>query len=71
MINAFLGQRYLKDGVVPTTNELTFLRYSESDSGEERCERHPDGQLLCYLPAPILKDVSSMCFSFFPFHHLI
>ncbi|XP_073315343.1 probable transmembrane GTPase FZO-like, chloroplastic [Primulina huaijiensis] len=57
VINAFLGQRYLKDGVVPTTNELTFLRYSESDSGEERCERHPDGQLLCYLSAPILKDM--------------
>lgn len=29
------------------------------DSGEEqRCERHPDGQYICYLPAPILKEVS-------------
>ncbi|KZV32417.1 hypothetical protein F511_03700 [Dorcoceras hygrometricum] len=57
VINALLGQRYLKDGVVPTTNELTFLRYSELDSGAERCERHPDGQLMCYLPAPLLKDM--------------
>lgn len=59
VINALLGRRYLKDGVVPTTNEITFLRYSKLSSGEEqRCERHPDGQYICYLPAPILKDVS-------------
>uniref|UniRef100_A0A2N9H0U6 G domain-containing protein n=1 Tax=Fagus sylvatica TaxID=28930 RepID=A0A2N9H0U6_FAGSY len=57
-INALLGRRYLKEGVVPTTNEITFLRYSELDSGEEqRCERHPDGQYICYLPAPILKEM--------------
>ncbi|ONH93596.1 hypothetical protein PRUPE_8G241300 [Prunus persica] len=58
VINALLGSRYLKEGVVPTTNEITFLRYSEMDSGEEqRCERHPDGQYICYLPAPILKEM--------------
>ncbi|XP_050267089.1 probable transmembrane GTPase FZO-like, chloroplastic [Quercus robur] len=57
-INALLGRRYLKEGVVPTTNEITFLRYSELDSsGEQRCERHPDGQYICYLPAPILKEM--------------
>lgn len=56
MINAFLGQRYLKDGVVPTTNEITFLRYSEEEFSE-RCERHPDGQYICYIPAPILKEM--------------
>ncbi|KAK6141402.1 hypothetical protein DH2020_024850 [Rehmannia glutinosa] len=57
VINAFLGQRYLKDGVVPTTNEITFLRYSESKFSEQRCERHPDGQYICYIPAPILKEM--------------
>ncbi|XP_062144276.1 probable transmembrane GTPase FZO-like, chloroplastic isoform X1 [Alnus glutinosa] len=58
VINALLGRRYLKEGVVPTTNEITFLRYTESDSGgEQRCERHPDGQYMCYLPAPILKEM--------------
>ncbi|KAF8019869.1 hypothetical protein BT93_G0532 [Corymbia citriodora subsp. variegata] len=57
-INALLGKRYLKEGVVPTTNEITFLRYSESDSDEkQRCERHPDGQYICYIPAPILKEM--------------
>lgn len=59
VINALLGSRYLKEGVVPTTNEITFLRYSELVSDEiQRCERHPDGQYICYLPAPILKDMN-------------
>ncbi|KAI3760094.1 hypothetical protein L1987_50484 [Smallanthus sonchifolius] len=57
-INALLGRKYLKDGVIPTTNEITFLRYSELDSNEQqRCERHPDGQYICYLPAPILENM--------------
>lgn len=59
VINALLGKRYLKEGVVPTTNEITFLCYSELESGEQqRCERHPDGQYICYIPAPILKDMN-------------
>ncbi|XP_057484271.1 probable transmembrane GTPase FZO-like, chloroplastic isoform X1 [Actinidia eriantha] len=58
VINALLGKKYLKDGVVPTTNEITFLRFSELESGEQqRCERHPDGQYICFLPAPILKEM--------------
>ncbi|CAM8923161.1 unnamed protein product [Rhodiola kirilowii] len=59
VINALLGNRYMKEGVVPTTNEITFLKYSELDSGEQqRCERHPDGQYICYLPATILKELN-------------
>ncbi|KAK4762897.1 hypothetical protein SAY86_008665 [Trapa natans] len=58
-INALLGESYLKEGVVPTTNEITFLRYSDLASDEiQRCERHPDGQYVCYLPAPILKEIT-------------
>ncbi|KAH0638045.1 hypothetical protein KY285_037735 [Solanum tuberosum] len=55
-INALLGKKYLKDGVVPTTNEITFLRYSDVDESQ-RCERHPDGQYVCYLPVPILEEM--------------
>ncbi|EEF41711.1 conserved hypothetical protein [Ricinus communis] len=59
VINALLGERYLKEGVVPTTNEITFLRYSQYNSEEpQRCERHPDGQYVCYLPAPILNEMN-------------
>lgn len=46
----------MKDGVVPTTNEITFLRYSDVDESQ-RCERHPDGQYVCYLPAPVLEEM--------------
>ena len=39
-INALLGRSYFKEGAVPTTNESTFLCYSELDSsGEQRCEK--------------------------------
>lgn len=58
VINALLGRKYLMDGVVPTTNEITLLSYSETDSEQERCERHPDGQYICYLSAPILKEMN-------------
>ncbi|KAK9139747.1 hypothetical protein Scep_009428 [Stephania cephalantha] len=59
VINALLGTRYLREGVVPTTNEITLLRYSEMDNNEmQRCERHPDGQFICYLPSPILKEMN-------------
>lgn len=46
----------MKDGVVPTTNEITFLCYSDVDESQ-RCERHPDGQYVCYLPAPVLEEM--------------
>ncbi|KAL1329623.1 hypothetical protein HN51_046798 [Arachis hypogaea] len=58
VINALLGERYLKEGVVPTTNEITFLRYTDMDIEQQRCERHPDGQFICYLAAPILKEMT-------------
>ncbi|KAJ4804839.1 tRNA modification GTPase MnmE [Rhynchospora pubera] len=59
VINALLGRRYLKDGVVPTTNEITLLCYSDIGSIEqERCERHPDGQFICYISVPMLKEMN-------------
>ncbi|KAJ6405619.1 hypothetical protein OIU84_013556 [Salix udensis] len=52
-------KRYLNEGVVPTTNDITFICYSKGDSEEQqRHERHPDGQYICYLPAPILKEMN-------------
>ncbi|ONK67439.1 uncharacterized protein A4U43_C05F50 [Asparagus officinalis] len=59
VINALLGRRYLKEGVIPTTNEITLLCYSEKDFDEqERCQRRPDGQFICYLSSPILKNMN-------------
>ncbi|KAL6583066.1 hypothetical protein OROMI_005144 [Orobanche minor] len=34
VINVLLGQRYLKDGVVSTTNEITFLWSAVSEFSE-------------------------------------
>ncbi|GLJ40212.1 hypothetical protein SUGI_0825090 [Cryptomeria japonica] len=59
LINALLGKRYMKEGVVPTTNEISVLCYSgEGNDEKERCERHPDGHFIRYLPASILKQMS-------------
>ncbi|XP_042392617.1 probable transmembrane GTPase FZO-like, chloroplastic isoform X3 [Zingiber officinale] len=59
VINALLGRRYLKEGVVPTTNEITLLLHSETESANHsHCERNPDGQFICYLSSPILKQMN-------------
>ncbi|KAG0591753.1 hypothetical protein KC19_1G199300 [Ceratodon purpureus] len=59
IINALLGKRFLKEGVLPTTNEITLLRHA-NDGGntEEREERHPDGHFLRFLPASLLKQMN-------------
>ena len=37
---------------------MTGFAALRSGSGEtQHCERHPDGQYICYLPAKILKEV--------------
>ncbi|XP_024533529.1 probable transmembrane GTPase FZO-like, chloroplastic [Selaginella moellendorffii] len=57
VINALLGDRFLKQGVLPTTNEITLLKYSD-ESYEERPARHPDGHLMRYLSAGLLKQMN-------------
>lgn len=58
VINAMLGKRYMKEGVIPTTNEITLLCYSgEGYDDEERSEKHPDGHFIRYLPASLLKQI--------------
>ncbi|KAL9236019.1 hypothetical protein vseg_010733 [Gypsophila vaccaria] len=57
-INALLGGKFLKDGVIPTTNEITFLRYTEVDTKQqESSERHLDGRYVRYLPSQILQKM--------------
>lgn len=58
VINALLGKKYLKEGVLPTTNEITLLRHNgDGKEAKERSERHPDGHFMQYLGAPLLKQV--------------
>ncbi|KAL3690587.1 hypothetical protein R1sor_016896 [Riccia sorocarpa] len=59
VINALLGERFLKEGVLPTTNEITVLRHSgEGREGGERSEKHPDGHFLRFLPTELLKQMN-------------
>ncbi|KAJ7553323.1 hypothetical protein O6H91_06G093200 [Diphasiastrum complanatum] len=59
LINALLGDRFLKEGVLPTTNEITLLKHSrDSATGEERFERHPDGHFMRYLSVELLKQIN-------------
>eukprot|EP00253_Pinus_taeda_P009840 PITA_09840 len=52
-----LGKRYMQEGVIPTTNEITLLCYSgEGYDDEEHSEKHPDGHFIRYLPASLLKQ---------------
>jgi small GTP-binding protein len=53
-INALLGQALLKEGVTPTTTQITILQFGE------KVDRQPldQNQSLLSLPADILKEIS-------------
>lgn len=53
IINAMLGSRFLADGILPTTNEISVLRHSED--GEARFEQQNDGLYVRHLPAELLR----------------
>lgn len=53
-INAFLGERLLKEGVIPTTTQINVLHYGSNP------DRHisADNLHILTLPAPILQEIS-------------
>ncbi len=53
LINALLGERYLAEGVTPTTAEINILRYGEK--GQQRVER---GIRIVSYPAPFLQEIN-------------
>eukprot|EP00249_Psilotum_nudum_P024869 c29312_g2_i1 orf=312-3491(+) len=59
VINALLGMKFLKEGVLPTTNEITVLKFTgNGHGGKEQYERHPNGHLVCYLPSILLEQMN-------------
>lgn len=56
VINALLGRKFLKEGVLPTTNEISILRYC--DPGQERLVQQSDGLFVRYLPAQLLNELN-------------
>ena len=54
VINAVLGDKFLAEGILPTTNEITVLRYGES----KRRVQSEDGFYNQDIPVDLLKQVS-------------
>ena len=54
MINAMLGQKALKEGILPTTNEITVLKFGD----EPRTEQSKDGFYTQLIPADLLREVN-------------
>lgn len=54
VINAMLGDKFVAEGILPTTNEIAMLRYGARKSREQT----EDGFFNVDLPAELLKQVS-------------
>lgn len=55
-LNAMLGKKYLKEGVIPTTSKITSIRHGETASSVLPTEE-PDREVI-YLPVDWLKDLN-------------
>ena len=66
LINALLGTRALPEGALPTTNEISLLRYPSEEHlpGKDHplessgTVQQKDGYFVRFVPAPLLKDVA-------------
>uniref|UniRef100_A0A7S0IE60 G domain-containing protein n=1 Tax=Micromonas pusilla TaxID=38833 RepID=A0A7S0IE60_MICPS len=54
VINAMLGQKALKEGILPTTNEITVLKFGD----KPRTEQSKDGFYTQLIPADLLREVN-------------
>ena len=54
VINAVLGEKHLKEGILPTTNEISVLRHGDAP----RSEQSSDGFYTQYVPADLLREVN-------------
>ncbi|PRW59965.1 putative transmembrane GTPase FZO- chloroplastic isoform A [Chlorella sorokiniana] len=57
VVNALLGQRYLAEGILPTTNEINVLKHLDPEHVEGSAQ-DGDGVFTRYLPAELLKEVN-------------
>ena len=53
MINALLGDRYLEEGILPTTNEISVLKFAEDGVGS--MEQNADGFFVRRPPTSIVS----------------
>lgn len=57
VVNALLGQRYLAEGILPTTNEINILKHLDPENVESGGQ-DGDGVFTRYLPAELLREVN-------------
>jgi GTP-binding protein EngB required for normal cell division len=57
VINALLGRRFVAEGILPTTNEISVLRASP-DGKQQRTVPAADGHFDIFLPSPLLRQLS-------------
>jgi hypothetical protein len=61
VVNALLGSPFLEEGILPTTNEISILKHSESVSSVERVHSALLTALLyCQPAAPAPKSCTSL-----------
>jgi hypothetical protein len=47
VVNALLGQKYLAEGILPTTNEINVLKHGEPGQAPEGAEQVLEGRCSC------------------------
>ena len=56
IINALLGGKFLAEGILPTTNEISILKFAEG--GKQELVQEADASFVQYIPAPLLEQVN-------------
>lgn len=56
VINALLGGKFLEEGILPTTNEVSVLRYASNKKASSKPSA--DGIVERYLPADLLREIA-------------
>lgn len=59
VVNAMLGGEIVPEGILPTTNEITVIKWADVRNGEEeRVEQQSDGLFVRYTGADLLKEIN-------------
>lgn len=59
VINALLGRRVLSEGILPTTNEITVLKWADpADLTSDCTEQTTDGLFVRHIPADLLREIN-------------
>jgi len=57
VINSLLGKKFLAEGILPTTNEISILKYSDEEGAETRVVQQADGLYVKSFPSKLLEEM--------------